>query len=56
MIGALSRPCSRRDARACPGGTCPPHVGQWYRVFVRFSRWRTRGVWAQVRATLQAAG
>ena len=39
-----------------PWRDLPPHLGQWHRVFVRFSRWRTRGVWAQVLAALQAAG
>ena len=34
----------------------PPHLGQGHRVFARFSRWRTRGVWAQVLAALPAAG
>ena len=34
----------------------PPHLGQWHRVFVWFSRWRTRGVWVQGLAALQAAG
>ena len=28
------------------------HRGQWHRVFVRFSRWRSRDVWGQVLATL----
>ena len=37
-----------------PWRDLPPHLGQWHRVFVRFSRWRTRGVGAQVRAALQA--
>jgi len=37
-----------------PWRDLPPHRGQWHRVFVRFSRWRTRGVWAQVLAALQA--
>lgn len=39
-----------------PWRDLPPHLGQWHRGFVRFSRWRTRGVWAQVLAALQAAG
>ena len=39
-----------------PWRDLPPDLGQWHRVFVRFSRWRTRGVWAQVLATLQAVG
>ena len=39
-----------------PWRDLPPHLGQWHRVFVRFSRWRTRSVWARVLATLQAAG
>ena len=34
----------------------PPRLGQWHRVLVRFSRWRTRGVYARVLAALQAAG
>ena len=38
-----------------PWRDLPPHLGQWHRVFVRFSRWRTSGLWAQVLATLQAA-
>jgi len=33
----------------------PSHLGRWHRVFVRFSRWRTRGVWAQMLAALLAA-
>lgn len=39
-----------------PWRDLPPHLGRWHRVFVRFSRWRTCGVWAQVLATLPAAG
>ena len=31
-----------------------PHLGQWHRVFLRFIRWRTRGVRAQVPAALPA--
>ena len=30
----------------------PPHLGQWHRVYVRFSRWRDKGVWEKVTATL----
>jgi len=32
-----------------PWRDLPPDLGQWHRVFVRFSRWRTRGVWAHIR-------
>ena len=39
-----------------PWQNLPPHPGPWHRVRGRFSRWRTRGVWAQVLAALQAAG
>jgi len=39
-----------------PWRDLPPHLGQWHRGFVRFSRWRTRGVRAQVLAALQAVG
>ena len=39
-----------------PWRDLPPHLGQWHGVFARFSHWRTRGVWAQVLAALQAAG
>ena len=39
-VGRMGLPC--RDL--------PPHRGQWHRVFGRFSRRRTRGVWAQVLA------
>ena len=39
-----------------PWRDLPPYLGQWHRVFVRFSRWRTRGVWGQVLAVLQTAG
>ena len=39
-----------------PWRDLPPHLGQWHRVFVWFSRWRTRGVWVQGLAALQAAG
>lgn len=39
-----------------PWRDLPPHLGPWHRVFVRFTRWRHAGVWAQVLATLQVRG
>ena len=55
IIGVLSKPCAGWGARACPVET-RPRTWEGHRVFVRFSRWRTRGVWAQVLATLEAVG
>ena len=41
-----------------PWRDLPPHLGQWHRVFVRFSRWRTRGVgcWPSGAQPASAAG
>jgi transposase len=39
-----------------PWRDLPPHLGAWHRVFVRFTRWRQAGVWAEVLAALQARG
>ena len=30
----------------------PPHLGQRHRVYVRFARWRDKGVWEQITTLL----
>lgn len=35
-----------------PWRDLPAHLGQWHRVYVRFARWRDKGVWEQVTAWL----
>jgi len=35
-----------------PWRDLPEHLGQWHRVYVRFARWRDKGVWEQVTAWL----
>ena len=36
-----------------PWRDLPPEFGHWHRTFVRFSRWREKGVWARVATTLR---
>ena len=33
---------------SAPGPNLPPHLGQWHRVYVRFARWRDKGVLEQI--------
>jgi transposase len=33
----------------------PPEFGRWHSVYVRFSRWRQKGVWKRVARTLAGA-
>lgn len=36
-----------------PWRDLPERFGPWHRVFVRFSRWKSSGVWAKALAALQ---
>ena len=39
--------------RTCsPWRDLPAELGDWHRTFVRFSRWREKGVWERVAAAL----
>ena len=35
-----------------PWRDLPPHLGHWHRVYVRFGRWRDKGVWEKATACL----
>ena len=35
-----------------PWRDLPAELGHWYRTFVRFSRWREKGVWEHIAAAL----
>ncbi|WP_368042635.1 transposase [Paraburkholderia atlantica] len=32
----------------CPWRDLPKEVGRWHTVYMRFSRWRRKGVWERV--------
>lgn len=52
-IGTSSKRCCGSGVRGVRGAICPSHlVGHWHRTFVRFSRWRKKGVWERVATAL----
>ena len=40
------------ERTGCSWRALPDHFGAWQRVYSRYQRWRTAGLWAQILAVL----
>jgi hypothetical protein len=47
-IAGLSKPFSGSVERVAHGAICRRKFGRWHTVYMRFSRWRRKGVWESV--------
>ena len=41
-----------RMRTGCPWRDLPAELGHWHRTFVRFARWREKGVWERIATAL----